>query len=119
MSREGQGWETRENHLQQSFVFLLLVRPEGDAVYVFRLSRELKIDEFEVFLAPQTKILHERLQEGLGTGVTTGQRPSNDCIEHVRLFEAASKSKKSQKRVEVPDIVDAAASRSAQFTNTG
>jgi hypothetical protein len=73
---------------------------------VFRLGRELEVDELHVLPAAEANILHEGLQKGLGAGFTVRQRPGNDGVEHIGLFDAARDMQELEERVEVFDIVD-------------
>lgn len=93
------------NFLQQGFVFLLLMRKKGNLVDVFRLWWQFEVDKLHVLLAAQAEILHERLQDGLGACLANCKRPGNDCVEHVRLLDAAGNPKELELRMKIPDVV--------------
>jgi hypothetical protein len=76
-------------------------------VDVFGLGRKFEVDELHVLPPAEANILHEGLQEGLGTGFSECQRPCNDGVKNIRLFNAARDVEELDKGVKILDIVDA------------
>lgn len=63
---------------EQSVVFLLLVRPERDTMNVFRLCGKLEIHKLHVLLSAKAKVVHQRLENGLGAGIGIGDGSAYD-----------------------------------------
>lgn len=74
---------------------------------VFRLGRELEVHKLHVLASSEADVPHEGLQESLSAGLANCQRPRYDCVENIRLLDAASDVEELEERVEVLDVVDA------------
>lgn len=74
---------------------------------VFGLGRKFKVNKLHVLPPTETDIFHEGLQQGLGAGFPECQRPCNDGVEDIRLFNAACNMEELNKGVKILDIVDA------------
>lgn len=92
--------------LQQCVVFLLLVRPKGNAVNVLRLGGKLEVNKRHVLLAAKAKVKHQRLQQRLSASLAASQGPRNDGVENLGLLDTARDVEELEQGVDILDAVD-------------